>query len=674
MTIPIRALQTWDWGLPTAYPFRYRLNHYRVISWFDVKPLERLFEAYGWSSLLYDMDGGIATGAIKQMLPDCKHWDAIQNPDPGLTPAVQLVGWPPFLIRRRNRVEDLLEDIQRSTLVAKPGEATRATILDLRKVVHDELKNAKQQFNTFNAIRRKYAERKRDLAAVIQERHKAATAKGFRKMWSGNNLRNTQLFRKILGGVNKSFKNASPPPPGHQAKDLPDGMTTGPADILAQHQADQIQTEIHAVFQAAQQYTSSKKILTEGNDLVHRATDLSANCKTVVQTHTYVHLQPRNRNQDQKSAGETIKPLTNGLKTLMKGYTKLSNKFTQYAKHIYLLAVLVCRKYSCREDANCGSRRSCNPSAERLPHYLLPFESASNAIERQLCGAKDHWTKVGSRMQPAAGELGRAEVDQETHALDAATGAIALVPSAASAPHTPATLYASTQLVLAILPSTGTSSFEASCSTPARLLLRAHLLCIPAGLSKSGTLWSGPGSVRRLLNATSGCVCRAAGTISRLDTPSRVRTLLSDALPPPRPCSCRRAPRGLAPAALPFVPDIRMSGRRRGKTGWRNVVAYARGHALAPRRVTSAPDDAGRRLPRLLSALPFLLEVRMRRRRQVALRAQIPRSASIVSSSRVSGYVLVPRPPPVVTAGSNTRKAEMGECRNGEQSPDGYDF
>jgi hypothetical protein len=86
----------------------------------------------------------------------------------------------------RNRVEDLLKDIQRSTLVekaqlradgkfpklylnsfVKPGKATGATILDLRKVVQDELENAKQQFSTFNAIRRKYAQRKRDLAAVI---------------------------------------------------------------------------------------------------------------------------------------------------------------------------------------------------------------------------------------------------------------------------------------------------------------------------------------------------------------------------------------------------------------------------------------------------------------------------------------------------------------------------
>jgi hypothetical protein len=41
--------------------------------------------------------------------------------------------------------------------------------------------------------------------------------------------------------------------------------------------------------------------------------------------------------QDQKTAGETMTPLTGGLKTVMKGYTKLSNKFPQYAKHIDLL-------------------------------------------------------------------------------------------------------------------------------------------------------------------------------------------------------------------------------------------------------------------------------------------------------------------------------------------------
>jgi hypothetical protein len=131
-----------------------------------------------------------------------------------------------------------------------------------------------------------------------------------------------------------------------------------------------------------------------------------------------------------------------------------------------------------------------------------------------------------------------------------------------------------------------------------------------------------------------------------------------------------------APVAFPFVPEVRMSGRRRGETGWRNIVACAGGHAVTQRSVTSAPGDAGRRLPRLLSALPFLLEVRMRRSRQVAKRSVYARPDSPFSiralslplsrsSSHVSGHVLVACPLPVVTASSTTRKAEVGECRNG---------
>jgi hypothetical protein len=135
----------------------------------------------------------------------------------------------------------------------------------------------------------------------------------------------------------------------------------------------------------------------------------------------------------------------------------------------------------------------------------------------------------------------------------------------------------------------------------------------------------------------------------------------------------------LAPAALPFVPEVRMSGRRRGETGWRNVVAYARGHALAQRSVTAAlDDDAGRWLPRLLSALPFLLEVRDDKWLCAAsVRAQIPHSASACCPSHCrarppafpeTSSSPIPHPLPVVTAGSNAQKAEVGECRNAEHN------
>ncbi|KAJ7901447.1 hypothetical protein B0H13DRAFT_2336112 [Mycena leptocephala] len=210
-----------DLGLRSPYglplPLGHRLSHYRLISWFDVKSLERLFEAYGYG-LAYQ---------VRNLKATCKQLS-------------DLLAGHHFSPAVRNRVEDLHKDIKRSTLVekaqlrgdrkfprlylnffVKPGEATGAPILDLRKV--------------------------RDLAAVIQERHKAATAKGFRE-GVGSAEKCQQIYDKAekiersLGticetlnrsvrywepeGVNKSFKNASSPLPGQQAKDPPDAVVS----------------------------------------------------------------------------------------------------------------------------------------------------------------------------------------------------------------------------------------------------------------------------------------------------------------------------------------------------------------------------------------------------------------------------------------------------------------
>jgi hypothetical protein len=101
-----------------------------------------------------------------------------------------------------------------------------------------------------------------------------------------------------------------------------------------------------------------------------------------------------------------------------------------------------------------------------------------------------------------------------------------------------------------------------------------------------------------------------------------------------------------------------MSGRQRGETGSRNVIAYAGSHALALRRTTAfslplcvaflargphAQDTTSGYAQRL--SAPFSVRA-----------LPLPLSCA---SSRVSGHVLVPRPPPIVTAGSNTRKAEV---------------
>jgi hypothetical protein len=87
-------------------------------------------------------------------------------------------------------------------------------------------------------------------------------------------------------------------------------------------------------------------------------------------SNAWLRLQLRSGNQDRKTAGETITPLTDSLKTVMKGYT-VYEAFQQVCqvRKTYLLAVLVCRKYSCREDAK-YAEVCCMPIFEALIHCV----------------------------------------------------------------------------------------------------------------------------------------------------------------------------------------------------------------------------------------------------------------------------------------------------------------
>ncbi|KAJ7901435.1 hypothetical protein B0H13DRAFT_772213 [Mycena leptocephala] len=225
-----------------------------------------------------------------------------------------------------------------------------------------------------------------------------------------------------------------------------------------------------------------------------------------------------------------------------------------------------------------------------------------------------------------------------------------------------------------------------SCSTPARLLLRSQLLCIPAGLSKSGTLWSGPGSVPRILNPT-----YARCSLGRIvftywmcmphggrHIPPRIPRLVYARCSAARSLHLVLAEADVRLASSPRGAPFRTrgpherekgEGRRDGETSSPMCEATHSRRAGSPQLLVTQDDGFLASPPRCLSCSKsacagddkWLCVPRFPVRR--------PRAAPpIVASSRVSGHVLVPRPPPVVTAGSNTRKAEMGECRNGEHS------
>jgi hypothetical protein len=164
----------------------------------------------------------------------------------------------------------------------------------------------------------------------------------------------------------------------------------------------------------------------------------------------------------------------------------------------------------------------------------------------------------------------------------------------------------------------------------------------------------------------------------------RAASCMHDSFPAPRPHAASPvvAEHGphrhivlvvLAPAALPFVPEVRMSGRRRGRRDGETSSPMREATHLAPRNVTSAPDGAGRRLPpplrvAFLARGPHAQETTSGYARpdsSFSVRALPPIVGRVLPHFRA---VLVPRPPPVVTAGSSIRKAEVGECRDGEHN------
>ncbi|KAJ7134380.1 hypothetical protein C8R44DRAFT_976986 [Mycena epipterygia] len=191
----------------------------------------------------------------------------------------------------------------------------------------------------------------------------------------GETLRRTKDFWE---DVDKSFKSASSPRASKQAKDPP-----SLGELGVERRAEEIQTGLSTIYEAAQQYCSSKKMLKTGNDLIKDAVGLTMKCATIP--------------FDPKSTRKSIPPLTKALRSAVKGYKKLSLQFEKYAQKIYLLFWFA----GTTTEEKLGVERSEHwhyaheyLQSKRLSPCVLPFESAFIGIERQLRGIQTFWLEV----------------------------------------------------------------------------------------------------------------------------------------------------------------------------------------------------------------------------------------------------------------------------------------
>ncbi|KAJ7899614.1 hypothetical protein B0H14DRAFT_3423927 [Mycena olivaceomarginata] len=301
--------------------------------------------------------------------------------------------------------------------LAMTGKDSGAVMRDLRKLVDDELKRANQRVKDFTTLRKKYAEGgRRDLAVFMQKNVEAARGEGFKEGVSsaeesqqiygelekidesllkiGETLKGSQEYWEKLDQTLKSPPSA---PPGQQAEVPPGGITTGHAELCVQHQAEKIRTGLYTVCQATLQYANSKKVLKTGKELVKHATDLREDCTTLVLTHSSVEVELWGQGCAPKRSREALSPLRKGLKSAVKGYEKLSLRFTKYAEMIYLLfwfaGTTVAEKMGMENPDHVAHAVLLSKG---LSSYVLPFESAFMGIEHELRGIQDFWRKAES--------------------------------------------------------------------------------------------------------------------------------------------------------------------------------------------------------------------------------------------------------------------------------------
>ncbi|KAJ6530128.1 hypothetical protein B0H19DRAFT_1242563 [Mycena capillaripes] len=277
-------------------------------------------------------------------------------------------------------------------------EDTTEIVRDLRKMAKDELEKAKVQLEGFGALKRRYSQDRQDLAAFFQDNVDAAKKAGLPEGASSSEqsqqildeMDNIEKSLSKIGdilednkefweGVDRRLKSVPPPPSGLLANGPPEGIISGPMTVNG----------------TAAQFCGSHKMLKIGKVLIQDVSVLNRSCGKISSTQSSVEAQLQSPSCVLKHRRKVLRPLTNGLSSLVQGYEKFARRFAEYWGYISLLFWY---EGSSLEE-KLGADR-CNPVAltnltlEGLSPYALPLESAFVTIHRQLLGMTKFWREL----------------------------------------------------------------------------------------------------------------------------------------------------------------------------------------------------------------------------------------------------------------------------------------
>ncbi|KAJ7869652.1 hypothetical protein B0H13DRAFT_2670024 [Mycena leptocephala] len=304
------------------------------------------------------------------------------------------------------------------------GESTGETIRALRRLVQEEIDLANLRLEQFDTVRKQYEDGGRhELASLMQNNVNAARKAGFKEGVGsaeessqiqdeldkidkglakiGETLRESKDFWQ---GVDRKLASVSLAFASQQAKDPPDGITTGPEaspELRIERHAGKIHAGLQTVHQAAKQRSNSKKIRKAGDRILKDAADLTKKCTGVVHAQTSVEIHLFGPTCNQKSGRTVLSPLTKGLGNLVSGYQKLSLRFTKWAEMVYLLfwfaGTTDDKMHTDRPDHLQVAQAELLAKglfSSSYSSYALPFETTFMCVDVRLHAMRKFWTEV----------------------------------------------------------------------------------------------------------------------------------------------------------------------------------------------------------------------------------------------------------------------------------------
>ncbi|KAF8189123.1 hypothetical protein K438DRAFT_1971775 [Mycena galopus ATCC 62051] len=289
------------------------------------------------------------------------------------------------------------------------GKDTEAIIRKLRLLVKAELAQTNKRLEEFNSLRKRYAEGRRDISAIIEENLKAARQSGFREGVCSeeeaqhvydelgkvdNHLEkiSEQLVtaKEFWENVDQRLKSPPSTPVQEQAKDPPNRITTGPLEFRIESQARKIHTGLQNIHQAAEQYSGSRSMRKAGDYLVRKASKLTTRCATISNTHRL-----QSQFCESKAARKVVAAVTRDFTCIARGYKKVSQKWTKYVRSVLLLFW-----FAGTTAAQKRGVERYDPLAHEvllskwLCSQVLPFESAIEGIGKRLHGIQKFWANI----------------------------------------------------------------------------------------------------------------------------------------------------------------------------------------------------------------------------------------------------------------------------------------